>query len=73
MDLNLVNTLSTAQQSQTLNQVQTTVAGLALNAQRAQGAAAVQLIKAASPGQASPGDALAAAATGLGGHMDAYA
>lgn len=71
MDLTLVNTASAIQQSQTYNSVQIAVASQALQNQRAQGAAAVQLIQAANG--IAGGDALTAAATGLGGKIDTYA
>ena len=72
MDLTLINTASAIQQSQTSNSVQTTVAGKVLDEARLEGAADVAMIKAASPGSQG-GDPMTAAATGLGGQVDAFA
>lgn len=56
-----------------MGQVQVAVAAKILNNERMQGAAAVKLIEAAAAGVNQAGDALVAAATGLGGTLDTYA
>ena len=58
------------QQSKTLGAVQMRVAKKMLDMEKFQGAAAVKLIEAAGRGAAQAGDALVAAATGLGGQLD---
>lgn len=70
--MDLTSALSGLQQSKTLGQIQIQVAKKALDVQRSQGAAAVQLIQAATGGVSKAGDELAAAATGLGGQVDTY-
>lgn len=60
------------QQAKVMSQVQYAVAGKILQSQQQQGAAAVKLIEAATQGAARAGDALVAAATGLGGTLDTY-
>lgn len=67
--MDLINTISGLQQTQTAQAIQVSVAKKALDAQRQQGAAAIQLIEAAG-GTGGPGDALVAKATGLGGRID---
>ena len=57
-------------QAQVMGQVQMRVARKLLDAQQMQGAAAVKLIEAAGKVATSAGDALVAAATGLGGQLD---
>ena len=61
------------QQAKVMSQVQYAVAGKILDQQRADGAAAVQLIQAATSGASRAGDQLVAAATGLGGTLDVQA
>jgi len=56
-----------------MSQVQYAVAGKILDQQRSDGAAAVQLIQAATSGASRAGDQLVAAATGLGGTLDVQA
>jgi hypothetical protein len=70
--MDLTSALSGLQQSKTLGEVQIQVAKKALDAQRSQGAAAIQLIQAATGAANGPGDELVAAATGLGGTVDTY-
>jgi len=53
--------------------VQFAVASKVLDMQKFEGAAAVKLITAASDGVNKAGDALVAAATGVGGELDVYA
>ena len=57
-------------QAEVLGQVQMRVAREVLDAQQMQGAAAVKMIQAAGKVAASAGDALVAAATGLGSQVD---
>lgn len=73
MDMGLVSGLVKMKQAATLSQIQVAVAGKVLDADRANGAAALKLLDAASSGTAKAGDALVAAATGLGGQLDTYA
>jgi hypothetical protein len=61
------------QQAKVMSQVQYAVAGKILDQQRSDGAAAVQLIQAATSGASAAGDQLVAAATGLGGTLDVQA
>jgi len=61
------------QQAKVMSQVQYAVAGKILDQQRSDGAAAVQLIQAATSGASRAGDQLVAAATGLGGTLDVQA
>jgi Putative motility protein len=60
-------------QDQTMSQVQFAVARKMLDNQQMQGDAAVKLINAACSNASQGGDALVAAATGLGGQVDTYA
>ncbi len=59
--------------AEVMGQVQIRVAKKILDVERANGAAAIQLIQAASTGVARAGDALVARATGLGGQLDVTA
>jgi hypothetical protein len=54
------------------SQVQVAVAKKMLDVQKLQGATALKLLQSASSGVAQAGDAMVAAATGLGGSVDAY-
>ena len=58
--------------AETTSRIQYAVARKLLDVQKSQGAAAVQLIEAAGEISAKAGDALVAAATGLGGTLDTY-
>ncbi len=60
------------QQGRTLAAVQMRVARKAMDVQQLQGDAMVRLIEAAGQTAARAGDALVAAATGLGGSVDTY-
>ena len=71
--MELTAAISNFRQAQTMGAVQMRVAEKALDVQRQQGNAAVQLIQAAAQTGARAGDELAAAATGLGGGLDTYA
>jgi hypothetical protein len=61
------------QQAALMSKVQFAVARKMLDSQEMQGAAMVKLIEAAGRGANEAGDQLVAAATGLGGQIDAYA
>ena len=71
--MDLVSTFTGMQQAKLASQVQYAVAGKVLDQQRSDGAAAVQLIEAATAGANRAGDQLVAAATGLGGTLDVRA
>jgi hypothetical protein len=71
--MDLVSAVSGLQQAKVLAQVQYAVAGKVLDMQKLQGDAAIKLIQAASAGADQAGDALVAAATGLGGSLDVQA
>jgi hypothetical protein len=73
MDMDLVSAFTGMQQAKIASQVQYAVAGKILDQQRSDGAAAVQLIEAATAGANRAGDQLVAAATGLGGTLDVRA
>jgi len=64
--------ISNLQAAQTLSQVQFAVARKVLDMQQFQGSATIRLIEAASANINKTGDALVAAATGLGGSLDTY-
>ncbi len=70
--MDLISSISGLQQSKILAQVQMNVAKKILDQQKTDGNAAVKLIEAASTNFGKAGDALVAAATGLGGNLDAY-
>ncbi len=72
MDLTAAS-VSAYQQSQYQGQAQVSVATKVLNIARQEGAAAMQLLQSASSGGTQGGDALTAAATGLGGQLDTLA
>ena len=59
-------------QAELNSKIQYAVAKKILNNQRSQGAAAIKLIEGATRGTNQAGDKLVAAATGLGGEIDAY-
>lgn len=71
--MDLTSAITGFQQAQTMSAVQISVARKILDMQQFQGDAAVKLIQAASQTSTSAGDALASAATGLGGQVDTYA
>lgn len=73
MDLGLVNGAINLKAAETTSRVQMAVAKKIMDSQRADGAAVLKLLDAATSGPAKAGDALVAAATGLGGSIDAYA
>jgi hypothetical protein len=69
----LVSGVINFQQATMASQVQYAVARKMMDNQQMQGAAIVKLINAAANGPAKAGDALVAAATGLGGSLDVTA
>jgi hypothetical protein len=69
----MVEALTYLKAAEVMGQVQMRVARKILDAQRQSGAAAIQLIEAASQGVARAGDELVARATGLGGTLDVLA
>ena len=71
--MDLTAAVSGLQQAKTMGDVQIRVAKKILDSQRQNGAAALQLLEAASGGVGQTGDALVAAATGLGENVDIYA
>ena len=71
--MDLTSAITGLDQAQTLGAVQIAVARKILDMQQFQGDAAVKLIQAASQNASNAGDALVAAATGLGGSIDTYA
>lgn len=71
--MDLTNSIVNMKHAQLMGQVQMRVAKKAMDAQEMQGAAMVKLIEAAGQTASKAGDALVAAATGLGGAIDTYA
>lgn len=71
--MDLTTAITSLDQSKAIGSVQMAVAKKILDMQQFQGDAAVQLIQAASQSVGQAGDALVAAATGLGGQVDTYA
>ena len=71
--MDLVSAMTSMDQASTVGSVQMAVARKILDMQTLQGDAAVNLIQAASKSMNGAGDALVAAATGLGGQIDTYA
>lgn len=70
--MDLVSAISGLDQAEAISSVQIAVAAKVLDIDRSEGNAAVQLIQAADKGASQAGDALVAAATGLGGNVDTY-
>lgn len=70
--MDLVSAITGLDQSQAIASVQIAVAKKILDIDRSQGNAAVQLIQSADQAVTKSGDALVAAATGLGGNIDTY-
>jgi hypothetical protein len=70
--MDLVSAISGLDQAQAISSVQIAVAAKVMDIDRSEGNAAVQLIQAADKGAGQAGDALVAAATGLGGAVDTY-
>lgn len=71
--MDLTSAITGLDQAQTMSAIQISVARKILDMQQMQGDAAVKLIQAASQTAGNAGDALVAAATGLGGQVDNYA
>jgi len=71
--MDLINAITNFDQSTAIGSVQMAVAKKILDMQQFQGDAAVKLIQSAEQTVNSSGDALVAAATGLGGQIDTYA
>jgi hypothetical protein len=70
--MDLVSAFTGMQQAKLASQVQYAVAAKSMDMERMQGAAAIQLLQSASQGASKAGDAMVAAATGLGGSLDTY-
>jgi hypothetical protein len=70
--MDLVSSAIQLKQAQIASQVQYAVAGKILDQQKQAGAGVLKLLDAAAKGPAQAGDALVAAATGLGGSIDTY-
>lgn len=70
--MDLTTAITDFQQARVMAGVQTRVARKILDMQEFQGAAVVKLIEAAGATAAKAGDALVAAATGLGGRLDVH-
>lgn len=70
--MDLINGILAFKQATFASQVQTKVARKVLDMAEFQGNAAVQLIQAAGKTAEQGGDAMVAAATGLGGELDIY-
>ena len=71
--MDLTSAITALDQAQVMGAVQISVARKMLDMEQMQGAAAVKLIQAAGQNVKQAGDALVAAATGLGGQIDTYA
>lgn len=71
--MDLVSAIIGLDQAKAISAVQIAVAGKMLDVDRSTGDAAVKLIQSADQEVTNSGDALAAAATGLGGTIDTYA
>ena len=71
--MDLVSAVTDFQRTATMSSVQMAVARKVLNAQRADGAAAIKLIQAATEGFEQAADNMTAAAMGLGGSIDVAA
>ncbi len=70
--MDLTSSITNMQHASLVGSVQIAVAKKMLDAQRQNGAAAVAMIEAAGNAIQSSGDALVAAATGLGGQIDTF-
>ncbi len=70
--MDLTSAITNFQHARTVSALQIKVARKLLGVQEMQGAAMVKLIEAAGQTAAKAGDALAAAATGLGGLVDVH-
>lgn len=70
--MDLVNAACNLQQASSIGKIQIAVAKKILDAQQANGNAALKLLEAAQTGVSTAGDQLTAAATGLGANLDVY-
>ncbi|MBC8105830.1 MAG: putative motility protein [Anaerolineae bacterium] len=70
--MDLATSFSNLSQANTMSKVQIAVAQKVMDNQKMQGAAALELLNAASSGLSKAGDELVAAATGLGSRLDTY-
>ena len=73
MGTDLTSAIIGLQEAKTMGSVQIAVARKILDAQRSDGAGALELLNAATNGMNQAGDSLVAAATGLGGQLDTWA
>jgi hypothetical protein len=73
LDMDLVNAAVGMKQAETTAQIQYAVAKKMMDMQKVEGAAIMKLLDAASQQAVQAGDALVAAATGLGAEVDTYA
>ena len=71
--MDLTSAITGLDQAKTISAVQMSVARKVLDMQQFEGDAAVKLIQAASQTTSKAGDALVAAAIGVGGQVDTYA
>jgi hypothetical protein len=71
--MDITNAIVGLQNAKTMSRVQYAVARKMLDMQQFQGQAVVQLIEAAGKSMNQAGDAMVAAATGLGRELDTYA
>lgn len=70
--MDLVSTFSGIRQAQVAGEINTAVAKKAMDMQRQEGANVLSLLQSCQLGQVKAGDALTAAATGLGANLDVY-
>ena len=70
--MDVASAITDLQHARTVGAVQMRVAKKVMEQQWAEGQSALKLLHAATQDMASAGDALVAAATGLGGHVDTY-
>ena len=73
MDTDLVNAAVGIKQAQLASQIDIAVAKKMIDTERTNGAGMLQLLDAATQTSVHAGDAMVAAATGLGGAVDTYA
>jgi hypothetical protein len=71
--MDLVNSIVSFDQANNMAKVQYAVAAKIMDTDRSEGNAALQLVTAATDNFNQAGDAVVAAATGVGGNVDTYA
>jgi hypothetical protein len=71
--MDMVSGITGMQQAGLMAKIQFAVARKVLDMQQMQGTAALKLVNAATTNVSQAGDALVAAATGMGGQIDTYA